>query len=77
MTATAKVFMNGRSQAIRLPRQFRVESNEVFLKKTGEGFLVIPRNPWSVFEEGVRELSGDFMAAGRRQPAAQKRNWKA
>ena len=54
---TAKVFQNGRSQAIRLPKQFRVNSAEVYLKATPEGFLVIPRNPWEVFAEGVQELS--------------------
>ena len=36
---TAKVFMNGRSQAIRLPKEFRVGTDEVHLKRTPEGFL--------------------------------------
>jgi len=70
---TAKVFRNGRSQAIRLPKEFRVESDEVYLKKTSEGFLVITRDPWEIFFEGVQELSDDFMAEGRRQPPPQKR----
>ena len=66
MTA-AKVFMNGRNQAIRLPLEFRVGTDEVFLKKTPEGFVVIERDPWELFAEGCRELSDDFMAA-RSQP---------
>ena len=74
---TAKVFKNGRSQAIRLPKDFRVDRDEVYLKKTPEGFLVIPRDPWEIFLEGVEELSDDFMADGRRQPKPQKRKWKA
>ena len=65
---TAKVFQNGRSQAIRLPKEFRVETDEVYLKKTPEGFLVITRDPWAVFFEGVEELSEDFMANARQQP---------
>ena len=69
----AKVFQNGRSQAIRLPKEFRVNSTEVYLKKTPEGFLVIPRDPWEIFLEGVDELSADFMAEGRQQPSRQKR----
>ena len=73
---TAKVFRNGRSQAIRLPREFRVDSSEVYLKKTPDGFLVIPRDPWDVFFEGVEELSDDFLSAGREQPVPQKRAWK-
>lgn len=73
---TAKVFQNGRSQAIRLPKDFRVETDEVYLKKTPEGFLVIPRDPWEVFFEGVEEVSDDFMAGGHAQAAPQKRKWK-
>ena len=67
----AKVFNNGRSQAIRLPKEFRVNVCEVYLKRTPEGFLVIPRDPWDVFLEGVEELSDGFMAEDRRQPEAQ------
>ena len=73
---TAKVFQTGRSQAIRLPKEFRVETAEVYLKKTPEGFLVIARDPWEVFYEGVEELSADFMAGGRCQPAVQSRKWR-
>jgi antitoxin VapB len=63
----AKVFQYGRSQAIRLPKEFRVDRAEVYLKKTPEGFLVIARDPWEIFFEGVEELSDNFMAAGRPQ----------
>jgi antitoxin VapB len=76
MMRTAKVFQNGRSQAIRLPKEFRVESAEVFLKRTPQGFLVIPRDPWDIFMEGVEELSEDFMASGRRQPKIEPRTRK-
>ena len=72
----AKVFQNGRSQAIRLPKEFRVDADEVYLKRTPEGFLVMARDPWEIFLEGVEELSDDFMAGGRRQPEVQKRRWK-
>jgi antitoxin VapB len=71
---TAKVFRNGRSQAIRLPKEFRVTGSEVYLKKTAEGFLVIERDPWEVFEEGCRELSEEFMAE-RCQPPLEQRHW--
>lgn len=69
-----KVFRTGRSQAIRLPKEFRVDADEVYLKRTGEGFLVIPRDPWEVFFEGVEELSDNFMAGGRVQPALERRD---
>jgi antitoxin VapB len=74
---TAKVFKNGRSQAIRLPKEFRVNAGEVYLKRTPEGFLVVPRDPWEVFLEGVEELSDEFMAEGRQEPEAQTRNWRS
>ena len=74
MTA-AKIFMNGRSQAIRLPKEFRVHTDEVFLKKTSGGFTVVERDPWEMFAEGCRELSDDFMT-GRIQPPLEKRRWR-
>lgn len=73
MMQIAKVFQNGRSQAIRLPKEFRVDADEVYLKKTPEGFLVMPRDPWEIFAEGVSEISDDFMADGRSQPPPQAR----
>lgn len=69
----AKVFKNGRSQAIRLPKEFRVEGSEVYLKRTREGFLVIPRDPWELFFEGIDELSEDFLQDDRRQPELEGR----
>lgn len=72
---TAKVFQNGRSQAIRLPKEFRVDVDEVYLRRTPEGFLVIAKDPWELFYEGIEEVSDDFMKAGRRQPDTQQRKW--
>jgi len=64
----AKVFRHGRSWAILLPKEFRVETSEVYLKRTREGFLVFLRDPWELFFEGVQELSDDFMREGRGDP---------
>lgn len=72
---SAKVFQNGRSQAIRLPKEFRVSTREVYLKKCPEGFVVITRDPWELFFEGIQELSDGFFAEGRSQPETQRRNW--
>jgi antitoxin VapB len=71
----AKVFKNGRSQAIRLPKEFRVEGNEVFLKRTAAGILITVADPWDAFLEGVHALSDDFMAGGRKQPVVERRSW--
>jgi antitoxin VapB len=76
--STGKVFMNGRSQAIRLPKEFRVKGEEVMLKRVPEGILVIERDPWDVCEEACAELSPEFVATveKREQPPAQGRNWR-
>ncbi len=43
----AKLFMNGRSQAIRLPKEFRFENEEeIMIKRMGEIVLLIPKNKW-------------------------------
>lgn len=74
---TAKVFMNGRSQAIRLPKEFRVDAKEVYLKKTPEGFLVMTKDPWELFYEGIAELSDDAFSQPRIQPPLERRgDWK-
>ncbi len=72
--AVAKVFRTGRSQAIRLPKEFRVEADEVCLKRTAEGFVVITKNPWEVFFEGVEQLSDQFLDGGRVQPKLESRD---
>lgn len=68
----AKVFMNGRSQAIRLPKEFRVRSGEVYLQKTNDGFQVLERDPWETFVEGCEELSDEAISRAK-QPRLEKR----
>ena len=45
MAKTAKVFMSGRSQAVRLPAEFRFGCREVFIEKKGKGIVLTPRKP--------------------------------
>jgi antitoxin VapB len=71
--AVAKVFRTGRSQAIRLPKEFRVDADTVHLKRTAEGFLVITKDPWEIFFEGVEQLSDKFLAWERVQPELESR----
>ncbi len=42
---TAKIFKNGRSQAVRIPMEFRFDGSEVYIKKTDEGVLLISKKP--------------------------------
>lgn len=71
---TAKLFQNGRSQAVRLPREFRFEGNEVCIKRTALGILLVEKDPWDLFEQGIEEISDDFMAE-RNQPEIQERDF--
>lgn len=76
--SVGKVFKNGRSQAIRLPKEFRVKTDEVTIRRVPEGLLLIERDPWEICREACAELSEEFLtAAGKReQPAQRKRDWK-
>jgi antitoxin VapB len=75
--STAKVFMNGRSQAIRLPKAFRVRSAEVQLKRVPEGILIMERDPWEVCHEACQRLSDEFFQAleHRGRLPQQPRDW--
>lgn len=70
---TARVFMNGRSQAIRLPKEFRVKGSEVHLQRVPQGILVFERDPWQICREACQELSDAFMQE-RAQPPTQRRD---
>ena len=63
MGVPAKVFMNGRSQAIRLPKEFRVEGSEVRITRVPGGLLITEQDPWDLFREGCEALSDGFFDA--------------
>jgi antitoxin VapB len=71
---TAKIFKNGQSQAVRLPKEFRLEGSEVFIKKQGNSIILIPikENPWQPLIESLNQFSDDFMPT-REQPEQQNR----
>jgi antitoxin VapB len=71
---TAKLFMNGRSQAVRLPKQFRFEGQEVYIRQVGEAVVLLPYHaPWQTLFDALDQFSPDFMADGRCQPPIQER----
>ncbi len=55
---TAKLFMNGRSQAVRLPREYRFDDQEeVLIKRMGDMVVLIPRSKWEdVYLDGIRSF---------------------
>lgn len=70
---TAKIFINGRSQAIRLPKAYRFEGREVYIKRTPEGVLLIPKDKsiWNVWEQNLKKYEKRFMGE-RNQPGDQQ-----
>ena len=71
---TAKVFKNGRSQAIRLPKECRFSSDEVVVNKIGDIVILLPKqNKWDSFMKAIDMFSDDFMADGRTRDSAQER----
>lgn len=65
---TAKVFENGRSQAIRLPKKFRFNVDEVIVQQLGEAVLLVPKESlWRTFMDGLEGFTGDIFEDGRDQ----------
>jgi len=73
---TAKLFQNGRSQAVRLPKAFRMDGSEVKIYKQGNKVILEPiQNNWDCWFDALNEFSEDYMVEGREQPDAQTREW--
>lgn len=71
---TAKIFRSGNSQAVRIPKEFHLEGDEVEIHKQGANLVLRPRRTvWTVWSENLANFTDDFMKDGRRQPPAQKR----
>ena len=62
---TSKVFMNGRSQAVRIPAQYRFNDNEVFVNKIGDTLMITPIEKLAEsLERGAAMIPDDFMEDG-------------
>jgi antitoxin VapB len=70
---TAKIFQNGKSQAIRLPKEYRFHGTKVYVKRLGNAVVLIPEHDsWQTLVESLSLFSDDFMA-DRQQPIIQTR----
>lgn len=70
---TAKLFKNGQSQAVRLPREFAMPGKEVFIRRIGRNVLLVPKDdPWDSLITSLEQFSDDFMSP-RVQPDADVR----
>ena len=59
----AKIFMNGRSQAVRLPKEFRFDCDEVFVERQGDRVILSAKKPgWDEFFDSVPVFGSDFLS---------------
>jgi antitoxin VapB len=74
MMMTAKIFENGRSQAVRLPKECRFNTDEVVVNRIGDVVMLMPKtNKWNSFMQAIDMFSEDFMEDGRAGEAIQER----
>lgn len=70
----AKLFNNGRSQAVRLPKEFRFKGTAVNIRRVGKAVVLFPvDDPWETLYKALDDFTPDFMADGRNQPQHQVR----
>lgn len=70
---TAKLFLNGQSQAVRLPKEYRFQGDRVYLKRVGNAVVLLPYEaPWQTLLDSLDHFSADFMDE-REQPPTQER----
>lgn len=71
---TAKVFKSGNSQAVRIPKEFHLEDDEVEIRRKGDSLILRPKKrSWAALFGSLDKFTDDFMAEGRNQPPMQKR----
>lgn len=71
---SAKLFINGRSQAVRLPKEFQFSGKDVLIQKVGDAVILLPNNKsWEVFLHGLNNFSDDIFNDGRSQGTNRKR----
>jgi len=70
---TAKLFQNGKSQAVRLPKAYRFDGDLVYIKRVGKSVTLLPYSaPWDSLLASLDLFSSDFMSE-RLQPPPQER----
>ena len=63
---TAKIFINGRSQAIRIPKEFQFKREEVYIQKVGDAVILVHKNKaWNTFLDGLNGFTEDFLKEGK------------
>jgi antitoxin VapB len=71
---TAKLFQNGQSQAVRLPKKYRFPGDKVIIKRMGKALILLPyQDSWEMLFDSLEQFSDDFMSEDRQQPKLEER----
>lgn len=71
---TAKVFDSGNSQAIRIPKKFKLKGKEAYITKIGDAIVILPmKQKWNSLISSIDKFSDDFLT-DRSQPILEKRD---
>ncbi len=74
MQKTAKLFMNNRSQAVRIPKEFQFSTKQVYIRKEGDEVILSPRpKDWSAFLDPRNAASEDFMRNVEKLPLQERK----
>lgn len=71
---TVKVFQSGNSQAVRIPKEYKVDAKELYIQKVGKSLVLTSKEDiWDSFRESIKNFSEDLFSNGREQPQMQER----
>jgi antitoxin VapB len=66
---TAKIFRSGNNQAVRIPKEFQMDGDEVEILKRGSSLVLRPKKKsWNALVQSLQKFTDDFMEGGRKQP---------
>lgn len=69
---TAKLFQNGQSQAVRLPKEFRFEGSQVYIQRVGSAVVLLPyAAPWDALFDSLELFSADYAGTGAAKTSGQ------
>jgi len=72
-----RVFMNGSSQAVRIPKEFRFGCDVVYLKKVSGGVLIVPKEKrFEAMRESLSEFTQDFLVERNQGVMEQRAGWE-
>jgi len=76
MMPVAKLFLNGRSQAVRLPKEFRMPGKVVNISRDGNKVILEPiEDSWDQWFNTIQSAPADLISEDREQPEIQERDW--